>query len=279
MTPIRIPGVIKSDTVNPVPVDIVASASKSYRILTPEYGLGSLQNRIIGAELQSGVQTEHGRIIVNETCIDAKVEKGYLCMVETLIAEARSQIEDKIDSDPFFEVTYEPYTPSANDERIVRWMCDASSAADVGPMAAVAGAIDRYVLEALTSAGCGHIILDNDGDTAMLCDDPVVVILYSGDEDMPALSSTLEPRGEMLSVCTSSGRIGHSISFGSSSMASVISRDPALADACATRLGNLCRGDPGHATELVCSIDGVIGCFAVDDGHVALCGDFPIDEL
>ena len=225
------------------------------------------------------MQTEHGRIIVNETCIDAKVEKGFLRMVEDLIVEARSQILKKIDSDPFFGTTYDPYKASTKDEKIVQWMCDASSAADVGPMAAVAGAVDRYVLEALVSMGCGYIVLDNDGDVAMKCNVPVVAVLYSGDEDVPLISSTLEPEGEMLSICTSSGKIGHSVSFGNSSLASVISRDPVLADACATRLGNLCTSSPENAVEQVCSIANVIGCFAAVNGQVAMCGDFPIDGL
>ncbi len=237
------------------------------------------QNGIIRAGHQNRVQTEHGRIIVNETCIDAKVEKGFLRKVEGLIVEARSQILEKIDSDPFFGTTYDPYEASSKDEKIVQWMCDASSAAEVGPMAAVAGAVDRYVLEALVSAGCGYIVLDNDGDIAMKCNDPVLAILYSGDEEVPLISSTLEPEGEMLSICTSSGKIGHSVSFGNSSLASVISQDPTLADACATRLGNLCRSSPEDAVERVCSVDGVIGCFAAVNRQVAVCGDFPIDGL
>ena len=220
----------------------------------------------IGRRNGNRVQTEHGRIIVGETCIDARVEKGFLKKVEDLIAEARSQIMEKIDSDPFFGTTYDPYKASAKDENIIRWMCDASSAPEVGPMAAVAGAVDRYVLEALASEGCRYIALDNDGDVAMKCDDPVVAILYSGDEEIPLISSTLEPKGGMLSICTSSGKIGHSVSFGNSSIASVISRDPVLADACATRLGNLCASAPENAVERVCSIDGVIGCFATVNG-------------
>ena len=222
---------------------------------------------------------EHGRIIVGETCIDAKVEEGFLRRIEPLIAEARTQIESKIDSDPFFGLTYEPYSASPDDGIVVRWMCAASEKADVGPMAAVAGAVDRYVAESIAAEGCGYIVLDNDGDIAMLTDSPVSVLLYPGDEGFPLLSATLEPDGSMLSICTSSGKVGHSVSLGECSLASVISGDSALADACATRLGNLCKGPIDLAAEEVGSIAGVQGCFAVDGDSVAISGYFPLDGL
>lgn len=225
------------------------------------------------------MEFEHGRIIVGETCIDAKVEKGFMHCIERLIVEARTIIERRIDSDPFFGLTYGPYPPSAEDEEIVKWMCGSSVKANVGPMAAVAGAVDRYIMEELISSGCRYAILDNDGDIAMISDDPVITVLYSGEEDLPLLTTTLEPSGEMLSVCTSSSKIGHSVSLGNSSLASVISHDPALADACATRLGNLCKISPESGVEEVDSIEGVVGCLAISNGRIALCGNFPIDGL
>ncbi len=225
------------------------------------------------------MEFEHGRMIIGETCIDAKVEKGFLRCIEKLIFEARTMIETKIDSDPFFGLTYDPYSPSAKDEEVVKWMCESSIKANVGPMAAVAGAIDRYVMEHLISSGCEHAILDNDGDIAMISNDPVVTILYSGEEDLPLLTITLEPCGEMLSICTSSSKVGHSVSLGNCSLASVISYDPALADACATRLGNLCKISPENGVEEVNSIEGIIGCFVINNDQIALCGNFPIDGL
>lgn len=225
------------------------------------------------------MRTEHGRIIVGETCIDARVQEGFLRKVEMLIAEARWQIESKIRTDPFFGLTYEPCAPSRYDDTVVEWMCSASMTAGVGPMAAVAGAIDRYVAESLAADGCENLILDNDGDVAMMCNDPVKVLIYPGDKALPLMSATLEPEGSMLSICTSSGRIGHSISLGDCSIASVVSRDPALADACATRLGNLCKGPIDLAVEDVGSIIGVQGCLVADRDCVAIFGDFPLEGL
>ena len=45
-----------------------------------------------------------------------------------------------------------------------------------------------------------------------------------------------------MGICTSSGKIGHSISFGSSDSVSVISKSPSLADGLATRIANDVKG-------------------------------------
>ena len=225
------------------------------------------------------MEVEHGRFVIGETCIDAIVEKGYLCNVEELILDARSQIISKIDSDPFFKITYDPYKAGRDDTDLIKQMCRVSEKVGVGPMAVVAGAIDCYVLEKLFDMGCRHMVLDNDGDIAMLSDTDVTVGLYSGLDGIPLFITTLSPFGKPLGICTSSGKIGHSVSLGDSDMSTVIACDAVLADACATKLGNLCAGDLSEAVEEVYAIDGVIGCLAICDGKIVKCGDFIIEGI
>lgn len=225
------------------------------------------------------MMVEYGRFVIGETCIDATVEKGYLCKIDDLITEAREQIENKIESDPFFKFTYDPYKANSNDSALIKSMCESSLKAGVGPMASVAGAIDDYVLQGLSDIGCRHAVLDNDGDIVVLSDGDVVIGLYSGLDDLPLFTTTLKSNGSPLGICTSSGKIGHSVSLGDSDMATVIACDAALADACATKLGNLCSGDVSDAVESIYSIEGVVGCLAVCDGRIAKCGEFDIDGM
>ncbi|MGO9414293.1 MAG: UPF0280 family protein, partial [Syntrophobacteraceae bacterium] len=53
-------------------------------------------------------------------------------------------------------------------------------------------------------------------------------------------------------ICTSSGTVGHSLSFGKADAVTIVSRDAALADAAATRLGNMVKtqADIDEALEL-----------------------------
>ena len=46
-----------------------------------------------------------------------------------------------------------------------------------------------------------------------------------------------------MGICTSSGKIGHSISFGESDSVTVISNSPSISDGLATRIANDVRGE------------------------------------
>lgn len=219
--------------------------------------------------------TENTLVVIGETRIQATVEQGFTESLKNLILEARRQIESMIAADPFFQMTYAPYPMKDTYGPIISKMCEAAAKADVGPMAAVAGAIDGYVLDRLIENGCRHAVLDNDGDIAMISDSPVRIGLCASLDGIPDMGITLHPDGEPLSICTSSGRIGHSVSLGNSDLASVIAYDPALADACATALGNSAASDPIRESERICAIEGVVGCLLIADGDAVICGDFP----
>lgn len=154
-------------------------------------------------------------------------------------------------------------------------MCSASVLAGVGPMAAVAGAVAGHVAERLRGMGCGRIVLDNGGDLCIVSETDTVVgvVVGTGPE---VIRLRIGPTA-MTGVCSSSAVLGHSVSLGTAEVCTVVADDPALADACATRLCNTAsRDDPGEAAESVCSVPGVRGCLAVVDGTLAVCGDVEI---
>lgn len=217
------------------------------------------------------------RIVIQETCLDVSTEERYLGTVQDAAAEARAIISTKISESPGFGESLEPIPPDMDDDPLVIHMCQASVSANVGPMASVAGAVDAYIAERLLGMGCRYAVLDNGGDIAMISDRPVRIGLFTGNPETSGLVMTMEPFDGIMSICSSSKRVGHSLSFGESDICSVISQDPILADACATRLGNLVKlpTDIGPALELVCSIPGVIGCLASVGGTIGQCGDVP----
>jgi ApbE superfamily uncharacterized protein (UPF0280 family) len=213
---------------------------------------------------------------VRETAVTIISDKRYVSIAKDAIFDARSQIELKITQDPFFRTTYDAYAASPNDGCVVRRMCDASAAADVGPMAAVAGAIAEYAVKKMTAAGAGYAIVDNGGDIAMISDRDVLIGMYA-DVNGERLSMRILPTDRILGICSSSGSVGPSVSFGRSDISTVISENVALADACATALGNLVKERSGMAGHLekICNIDNVTGCLAYCDGMLAMCGDVP----
>ena len=217
-------------------------------------------------------------IHIKETEISLTTDLKFRAVAEKAIREARWIIEEKIRSDPFFGVTYDPYISSKEDPELIRRMCLASKSAGVGPMASVAGAVAAYVTERLLEAGCRHAVVDNGGDISLMTDCETVVKIYSGNNSTDGVGLIIPSTGgKIVGICSSSGRIGHSISLGNSDISTVFSDDPVLSDACATALGNMVsdRSDLKTAVEAVCGVYGVRGCFAMIDEAVAFCGELP----
>ncbi len=152
--------------------------------------------------------------------------------------EARGEVERCIASDPFFALTYDPY-PSRCEQTTPQRMVEATSRAEVGPMAAVAGAIAWAGVEAMVAAGARIAVIDNGGDIAIYSDRPIRVGVHAGDAPVSDRKAFLvPPQEEILGICTSSATVGHSVSLGIADAVTVFSHDVAAADAWATALCN-----------------------------------------
>jgi len=165
-------------------------------------------------------------------------ERFYKIAVDAIL-EARKDIEDMIKKEPFFYATLEPIDCNG---KIVGRMCHASKLANVGPMATVAGVIAQYAVEKMVEAGANFAVVDNGGDIAMFLDRPITVGIFTYST---TLSFKIEKKG-YYAVCTSSGTIGHSISFGFADAVTIFARDACIADAFATALGNMIKHEFGR---------------------------------
>ena len=82
-------------------------------------------------------------------------------------------------------------------------------------------------------------------------------------------------------ICTSSGTIGHSLSFGKADAVTVVARDAALADAAATALGNLVQNpqDIGKALELAPTIPLIEGALIIVQDKIGIWGNLELVSL
>ena len=216
---------------------------------------------------------------IGETAVTVISDEEYISVAEQAIFEARERILRKISEDPFFMTTYDPYPLSDDDDELIRRMCEASQLADVGPMAGVAGAVAVFAVEKMCEAGASYAIVENGGDIAMRIDRDITVGVFQDDERFRELAFRIPKRDGIFGVCSSSGNIGPSVSFGKSSISTVFSDNVILADACATALGNLIRdgeaNEMSSALERIGKIEGVDGCAAISNGLFAMFGDVP----
>ena len=161
----------------------------------------------------------------------------------------RSDLTSYIARNPDFLHSFTPI--SADDENlplIVSKMYESSNLCDVGPMACVAGTISEMALDYLIALDSKNSIIENGGDIALVNDRTVLCGIYSNNEILGnEIAFKIPERKSPLGICTSSGNIGHSISFGASDSVTVISPSPSVADGLATRIANDVKGIDGES--------------------------------
>jgi ApbE superfamily uncharacterized protein (UPF0280 family) len=132
------------------------------------------------------------------------------------IKRHRRPLEKYIREHPLFMHALEPYAVEDDAPEMVREMAEAGRIANVGPMAAVAGAIAEEVGRELLKYS-REIIVENGGDIFMQILKTRRVGIYAG-ESSPftgKLALEITPDDTPLGICTSSGTVGHSLSLGS----------------------------------------------------------------
>lgn len=159
------------------------------------------------------------------------------------LACLRTEIASYAAGHPAFYESLEPLPADPAAAGIAAAMLRASLAAGVGPMASVAGAVSGALGSYLVSEfGLAEIVIENGGDDYIKVDSPLTISIYAG---LASLSQKVgiivPPELSPLGVCTSSAKVGPSLSFGNADACLVACSDCALADAYATALGNRIR--------------------------------------
>ncbi|MDQ7823029.1 MAG: UPF0280 family protein [Candidatus Eremiobacteraeota bacterium] len=189
------------------------------------------------------------------------------------LKEAWGIIEKYGLSHPPFLTSLEPLATDWQAHPLVTEMMEGARAAGVGPMAAVAGAVAEYVGKALLCLST-EVIVENGGDIFISSTRARAVRIFTDNTcfgDKVVIEVDSFPAG----LCTSSGVIGPSLSFGRADAASVLSPSAALADAAATALGNLVKteDDVEEAIEKAKTIEGVKGIVVIIGRKIGLWGD------
>lgn len=237
------------------------------------YGNRNEYRRLIAGRMASW------RVEYRETelfiCADSVMERVALDAVVTL----RHVLDAYIARHPAFADSLAPLDPLPDAPAVAADMCRAAKAADVGPMAAVAGAFSAHVGREILKFS-REVIVENGGDIFMKTDAARTVAIYAGASPL-SMKLGLEMEPGSAAICTSSGTVGPSLSFGHADAAVVVSADACLADACATRLGNELKSaeDISRALELIIEVSGVIGAVAVVGDKCGAVGDIRLKAL
>jgi len=174
---------------------------------------------------------------VKESDLLIFAEKDLKEKAEHRLLRERKNLEAYIRYDPRFAESLVPISLPPFAPPICRLMARVSREAEVGPMAAVAGAINEAVAEELIPES-PELIIENGGDLLVVSQKERVVAIYAGEDSPFSFRVGIRLRGGTFGVATSSGKVGPSLSFGRADAVVAVAKSSALADAWATSLAN-----------------------------------------
>jgi len=182
-------------------------------------------------------------IRVEETDLVVLAECDVSEKAKEAVRRYRNQIETTIKLLPSFLTSLEPINLKSS-FKIINEMVQKANLAGVGPMAGVAGAIAEYAGKDLLSYS-KEIIIENGGDIFISSKKDRILLVYAG-ESSPfknRLKLKVSGNNTPCGICTSSARIGHSLSFGNTDATVIIAHSTVTADILATAVGNIIKTD------------------------------------
>jgi len=217
-------------------------------------------------------------ITIKESNLFIKTCKDLKAVAFETLYKIRKELESYILKSKEFLVSLSPIKCDKNAPQIVRKMIKTSSEVGVGPMACVAGAISEEVGKVLLKY-CSECIVENGGDIFLKANKEVVLGLYAGKYNpLNNISIILKQSDKPYGVCTSSAKIGPSLSFGESDVSLIISHDAYFSDCLASACGNIIKNDKDieKAIDFARKFTQTVGCCFVCNNKIAFWGDFEL---
>ena len=221
------------------------------------------------------------RVAVKETDLFIHAAKHLEDVARELVLKHRGYIETYIQENQGFAKTLDSYRINGPAPIIIKDMAVAGEKTGVGPMAAVAGAIAEHVGKDLLSY-TDEVVVENGGDIFIKTGSPVTVGIFAGRSPFSMhIGLRVATMEKSVSICTSSGTIGHSLSLGKADAVCVVSESCSLADAAATSICNhvVSKTDIQKAIEFGGNIDGVTGLVIIMGDKIGLYGKVEIVPL
>ena len=220
-------------------------------------------------------------VVVKETDLYIRASTNLRRKAYKLVLKYRHTLERYIERYPAFLTSLESLSVGDDAPHIVKAMSEAAERVGIGPMASVAGAIAEFVGNELL-AFSPEIIVENGGDIYLKSLEKRLVGIYAGKSPLTGkIGLEIDGQDTPLGICTSSGTLGHSLSYGKADAVIVLSKSATLADAAATAIGNLITqpGDIPSGIDFAKSIGGLLGVIIIDGDNMGLWGEVKICQM
>ena len=217
-------------------------------------------------------------VVVRETDLYIRATSNLKRKALKLVLKYRDMLERYIEQNPLFLTTLKPIPIADDAPRIVRLMAESTAPVGVGPMASVAGAISELVGYELLDF-TPEVIIENGGDIFIKSLRKRLVGIYAGDSPLTGkIGFEIDAEDTPIGISTSSGTVGHSLSFGKADAVVTVCRSSALADAAATAIGNVVMSTDTIADgiELAKGIPNLRGVIIIKDDQMGAWGNIKL---
>ena len=190
-------------------------------------------------------------------------------------------INTYIIKNPTFYESLIPLKDSNSDIAIINDMLAAACIGGVGPMATIAGAISEYLGRFLIyDCNVHDVFIENGGDIFVYSQSRYIdTVIYCGDKAvLKSLNVHIKNFENTLGICTSSGKIGHSFSYGIADAVTIISSSAIVADAYATYFCNLIKtkNDIDKILKKINDYELILGIICVCDDNIGIFGQLEL---
>lgn len=214
------------------------------------------------------------QVVDKQTDLYIRASANLERKAKKVVAKYREMIGKYIEKNPVFVTTLEPFPFDNKAPVIIQKMVEWTTKVRVGPMASIAGTIAEFVGNELLEYS-DEIIVENGGDIFLKTSKQRLIGIYAGDSPLSGkLALEINPQDTPCGVCTSSGTVGPSLSFGTADAVVIVSPSAGFADAVATAVGNRVKtvDDIPQTIEFAQQIDGLSGVVIIKGDKLGVWG-------
>jgi ApbE superfamily uncharacterized protein (UPF0280 family) len=215
--------------------------------------------------------------------------KNAIIRAKNSFYQYRKELEKYVEKDTRFLESFSPVKVNT-DLKIIKKMAEAAWICDVGPMAAVAGALADLMMDSMKNQDINGksslppvkvALIENGGEIIVDSIKPMKIALFAGNNELNLnLGFLIEKKDCPIGIGTSSATVGHAFSFGEADAVTVFAKDASLADAAATKVANAVKGINIEASikkglDITDDLEGVYGAFISREDKVGHTGKIP----
>lgn len=192
------------------------------------------------------------------------------------VQSLRHEMDSWIASHAEYAASLVPVECTDDAPLIFRQMAEVAFHSGIGPMSAVAGAVAAFTGRAIKEwFGVVEVLVENGGDIYADIATDMDVSVFAGRSPLSErVGLHIKADGQPFGICTSSGTVGPSLSFGKADAVMIVCRDAMLADTYATAYANMVKTeeDVDICIEDINGNSEIMAAMAIKGGKMGVCG-------